>query len=168
MQNHTLQAIACPEAGQAQPKRERWVKEKMKNRCIIFALLMSMLAGCAHQGTLAPSHASVRIQNNANVKVSWVSIGKKPYKSDFGILGSKGADKGAVVPVSYAKNFPIQWREGPYETGIDRYSEIDLSEMKGISRITIFYQGNGTWEVKAGDGTGESELAPSLKNPSNQ
>lgn len=125
-------------------------------RSVLLFLGCLLIAGCL---TSKPDidYASVRLQNNADVRVSWVTIGKKPYKSDFGILGSKGADKGAVVPVCYSKTFPISWREGSYEHGIDKYYELDLSALKGSQRLTIFYNGNDVWGARPGDGTSESK-----------
>jgi hypothetical protein len=98
-------------------------------------------------------YASVRLQNNADVKVSWVSIGKKPYKSDFGILGNKGAEMGAVVPICFSKAFPIRWREGSYEHGVDKYCELDLRPLRGNTRLTIYYKGNDVWGARPGDDT---------------
>jgi len=120
---------------------------------VFFLCVVCMtVAGCA---TSRPevNYASVRVQNNADVRVSWISIGKKPYKSDFGILGNKGAEMGAVVPVSFSKAFPIYWREGSYEHGVDKYYELDLSALKGSHRLTIFYNGNDLWGARSGDGT---------------
>ena len=114
------------------------------------------VAGCV-TSSHEVNYASVRLQNNADVKISWVSIGRKPYKSDFGILGSKGAEKGAVIPVSFSKAVPIYWREGSYEHGVDKYYELDLSALKGSQRLTIFYNGNDAWGARPGDGTTESK-----------
>ena len=127
----------------------------MKVATFILYVACMGFTGCV---TFKPvvNYASVRLQNNADVKVSWISIGKKPFKSDFGILGSKGAEKGAVVPVCYSKAFPISWREDSYENGVDKYYELDLSSLKGSQRLTIFYNGNGVWSAMPGDGTDDS------------
>jgi hypothetical protein len=121
---------------------------------VLLSFFVAVLAGCLHLSPVDYCYVSVRLQNDANIDVAWVSIGPEgpnAHKSEFGVLGNRGAGATALVPLCFIKDFPITWEEGDDEAGKGRQTKVDLSGFKGCSSITLSYQGNGVWTAKRGD-----------------
>lgn len=121
---------------------------------LLLIFLLAVLAGCLRLSPVDYCYVSVRLQNDANVDVAWVSIGPEgpdAHKSEFGVLGNKGAGKTALVPLCFINDFPVTWEEGDDEAGKGRQAKVDLSGLKGCRSITLSYQGNGVWMAKRGD-----------------
>jgi hypothetical protein len=112
---------------------------------VVIAVLFSV-AGCQHLFRGEEFYVSVTMQNQSDVKITGVSIGSGKSCSRFGVLGSKGAGKGAVVPVCFRSNFPVQWEEGDNEKVMR--ADVDLRNLVGSNYITLIYKGNGVWVAK--------------------
>lgn len=105
------------------------------------------VAGCRLIPQTNEDYVSVTMQNQSANRITGVSIGAGESCSRFGLLGSRGAGKGAVVPISFVSNFPIQWEEGADEQ--KKNAQVDLSSLVGSLYITLTYQGNGMWVAKS-------------------
>lgn len=139
----------------------------MKRRPFSLLIFLSaVVVGCSSLSSVEYCHVSVRLQNDANVDIGWVSIGQDVHKSDFGVLGGKGARKTALVPVSFMKDFPINWEEENDQVGKGKLTKIDLRHLAGCNYITLTYQGNGVWIAKCDEPMQTTNTVSSL--PSNQ
>ena len=115
-------------------------------RWIFIVAFLVSVAGCRHFVHGEEFYVSVTMQNESAVKITGVAIGSGKSCSRFGILGSKGAGKGAVVPVCFTSNFPIQWEEGPDDQ--EHNATVDIRKFAGSNYITLTYQGNNVWVAK--------------------
>jgi hypothetical protein len=119
-------------------------------RLIVVASVITILTGCAHLFRPPLYWVDVLIENRADTKITDVSIGPSYHHSGFGIIGSKGAAKGAVVGIQFISDFPVEWTESAIP-GLHR-SKIDLSTFSKLKNrgITLFYVGDGMWKAELG------------------
>lgn len=134
----------------------------MKVKLILMLALVASGFGCTHLPETMLTYLEVRLENNADVKISSVAIGKGAQCSDVGLLGSKGAGATAVVPVEFVRDYPVIWEEA--FDGKERQAVIDLRQFEGVKNraITVRYKGNGQWEAELG-----REIRPSTNAVSN-
>jgi hypothetical protein len=127
---------------------------------VVLALLGSV--GCAYLPETKVTYLEVWLENTSDVKVSSVALGKADQCSDFGLLGSKGAKKVAVVQVQFIRDFPVKWEENFDDK--ERQTVIDLRQFERVKNraIAVRYKGNGQWEAELG-----REIRPSTNAVSN-
>ncbi len=124
--------------------------EQMKWNLILVLAFWASVIGCTHLPEARLTYLEVRLENDADVKVSSVAIGKGDQCSEFGLLGSKGAGATAVVSVEYIREFPVKWEENCDDK--ERQATVDLRKFEGVKNraITLRYKGNGQWEAELG------------------
>jgi len=134
----------------------------MKLNLILMLALLASFFGCTHLPETMLTYLEVRLENNADVKISSVAIGKGDECSDFGLLGSKGAGATAVVPVEFIRDFSVKWEENFDDK--EREATVDLRQFEGVKNraITVRYKGHGQWEAELG-----REIRPSTNAVSN-
>jgi hypothetical protein len=134
----------------------------MKLNLILMLTLFGSVIGCTHLPKTQVTYLEVWLENTSDVKVSFVALGKADQCSDFGLLGSKGAKKVAVVPVQFIRDFPVTWEENFDDN--ERRAIVDLRQFEGVKNraITVRYKGNGLWETELG-----REIRPSTNAVSN-
>lgn len=117
---------------------------------LLLLLIAAVVSGCVSVLQEPSTWVEVWLENEADVKVSSVATGADDYHSDFGILGSKGAGKTAVVGVRFTATFPIEWEEN--FDGKTRRATVDLRSLADVKNraIILAYNGNGRWEARPG------------------
>jgi len=115
----------------------------MNWRTLLVIPFLFSVAGCLHTFQREEFYVSVTLRNQSDITITGVAIGAGKSCSRFGILGNKGAGKGAVVPVYFVSDFPVQWEEGANDE--KHQATVDIKGLVGSNYITLTYQGNGVW-----------------------
>lgn len=118
----------------------------MKLRYLFVAIVFLSIQGCRQFYQGEEYYVSVTMINQSDTTITGVSIGSGRSSSRFGILGRKGAGKGAVVPIRFIPNFAVRWEEG--QTDHKHLATVDISGLAGCNHIILTYQGNGVWAAR--------------------
>ncbi len=120
-----------------------------KWRFCVFLLLL--VQGCLHLSGVGAAYREVWLENTVDVDITSVAIGREGNGcSEFGVLGSKGAGKVAVVAVRFDSEFPVRWEQD--FNGVWHHALVDLRQFKDVENRAIImrYAGDGRWEASLG------------------